>query len=546
MKFQRKLLLTFTGMALFPTIILVLVAYHLISQSIEHWADYKIAATLENAQKLAYQLELYENQPLTFTAEELALDEDLVAALETPADSGLINQRMTELADAYQEYVLTLYDQSGQAIYRTHPDIPPANLTDFLYPLDELPEDPTTSEELKGEGVLISGMPIFSEDGTFRLGAVVVGKLIPLTTAQARDQLATIQGRVDALTINIGALATGIDEDQLEYRRTEKRSTFIVLLIAAVVVIALSFWLSRILAKGINTPIQSIVRGTEEIVDGNLDYEVNVRSKDEFAVLARAFNQMVGDLRRRTDELRRAEKIAAWQEIAQKLAHEIKNPLTPIQLSAQRLHRRYHNNPGEYADLLEQCTQTIVTAVEGLRHLLDEFSQLARLPAPELSTLKLDEVVEATIDIFGEFPDHIDVQVDVPSDLSSVVGDADHLKRAFLNLIKNGLEAMDDIPEGTLTIRAIPSTDKSKVYVHFSDTGRGIPPEVREKIFTPHVSTKSDGMGLGLAIVKKIMTDLGGDIHLEESKSGKTGTTFVLWLRTNANGQNYNTEAIDG
>ena len=238
MKFQRKLLLTFTGMALFPTIILVLVAYHLISQSIEHWADYKIAATLENAKKLAYQLELHENQPLTYTAEELALDEDLVAALETPADSSLINQRMTELADAYQEYILALYDQSGQSIYRTHPDLPPTNLTDFLYPLDELPEEPTTSEELKGQGVLISGMPIFSEDGTSRLGAIVIGKLIPLTTAQARDQLATIQDRVDALATNIGALATGIDEDQTEYRRTEKRLTFIALLITAAVVIA--------------------------------------------------------------------------------------------------------------------------------------------------------------------------------------------------------------------------------------------------------------------------------------------------------------------
>ena len=292
--------------------------------------------------------------------------------------------------------------------------------------------------------------------------------------------------------------------------------------------------MSRILAKGINNPIQSIVKGTEEIVDGNLDYEVKVRSKDEFAVLARAFNQMVGDLRRRTEELKRAEKIAAWQEIAQKLAHEIKNPLTPIQLSAQRLHRRYHNNPGEYAELLEGCTQTIITAVEGLRHLLDEFSQLARLPAPELSSLKLDEVIEATIDIFGEFPRHIDVQVDVPSDLPSVIGDTEHLKRAFLNLIKNGFEAMDNMPEGSLTIRAFPSTDKSKVHVHFTDTGKGIPPEVREKIFTPHVSTKRDGMGLGLAIVKKIMTDLGGDIHLEEPKPGQSGTTFVLWLRATA------------
>ncbi|MDE0502771.1 MAG: ATP-binding protein, partial [Candidatus Poribacteria bacterium] len=171
-------------------------------------------------------------------------------------------------------------------------------------------------------------------------------------------------------------------------------------------------------------------------------------------------------------------------------------------------------------------------AVEGLRHLLDEFSQLARLPAPELTSLNLDDVVEATIDIFGEFPRHIDVRVDVPTDLPPVLGDAEHLKRAFLNLIKNGLEAMDGIEKGTLTIRVFPSADKSKVQVHFADTGRGIPPDVREKIFTPHVSTKRDGMGLGLAIVKKIMTDLGGDIRLEDAQPGQSGTTFVLWLRT--------------
>ena len=126
------------------------------------------------------------------------------------------------------------------------------------------------------------------------------------------------------------------------------------------------------------------------------------------------------------------------------------------------------------------------------------------------------------------------------------MGDAEHLKRAFLNLIKNGLEAMDDMEKGTLTIRVFPSPDKSRVYVHFADTGRGIPPEVREKIFTPHVSTKRDGMGLGLAIVKKIMTDLGGDIHLEEPEPGQPGTTFVLWLRATTIGRTYIMEERDG
>jgi len=108
MKFQRKLLLTFTGIALFPTVVLVLVAYHLISQSIERWADYQISLTLANAEKFACQLELYENRPLTYTAELLAVDPDLVMALEAPADVSVIKQRMREFADAYQEYLLAL------------------------------------------------------------------------------------------------------------------------------------------------------------------------------------------------------------------------------------------------------------------------------------------------------------------------------------------------------------------------------------------------------------------------------------------------------
>ena len=135
--------------------------------------------------------------------------------------------------------------------------------------------------------------------------------------------------------------------------------------------------------------------------------------------------------------------------------------------------------------------------------------------------------------LFDEFPDYIDCQIDFPTNLPAVSADADHLKRAFLNLINNALEAMSEGGEkrGCLAIRAFVSTDQSKVFVQFTDTGPGIPPEVRPKLFTPHVSTKRDGMGLGLAIVKKVMTDLGGDIRLEDAQPNQDGATFTLWLR---------------
>ena len=537
LKFQRKLMILFVGMALLPTVILLLVSYHLISRSVERWANHQIAlmltnsaAIIEDAGKLAQTLELYENLPLTDTAELLAVDEDLVVVLDA-FDSEAIQIRATELADNYGGYLIAVYDWDGHLVLSTDPNHPPETLTTFLGPLDALPDGPTISDELADHGFLICGVPIFSEDGKKRLGAIVVGKSMPLTPAQMRAQMSAVQNKLNRLE-------TDIDAEGTAYRRTEIRTTVIALLITAALIVVVAFFVSRILAKGINTPIRSLVTGTEQISNGNLDYQVAVQTDDEFALLADAFNRMVSDLKARTEELRRAEKIAAWQDIAQKLAHEIKNPLTPIQLSAQRLQRRYRNNPDDLSELLERCTQTIITEVEGLRRLLDEFSVLAQMPAPELCPVNLRETLDATLMLFDEFPEHIDCQVDFPADLPPASADADHLKRAFLNLINNALEAMSEEGEkkGYLTIRAFASTDQSKVFVQFTDTGPGISPEVRPKLFTPHVSTKRDGMGLGLAIVKKVMTDHGGDIRLEDAEPDYGGATFTLWLRATVQG----------
>ena len=533
LKFQRKLMVLFVGMALLPTVVLVLVAYHLISRSVERWANHQIALTLtnsaviiEDASELAHTLELYENLPLTDTAELLAVDEDLVAAL-ADFDSKTVGIRATELADAYGGYLIAVYDWDGHLVFSTNPNHPSETLNAFLPPLQALPDGPTISDELADQGFLICGVPIFSEDGSKRLGAMVVGKSMPLTPAQMQTRMSAIQNK-------LSRLETDIDAEGTAYRRTESRTTVIALLITAMLIVVVAFFVSRVLAKGINTPIRSLVAGTEQISNGNLDYQVAVQTDDEFAILAGAFNRMVSDLKARTEELRRAEKIAAWQDIAQKLAHEIKNPLTPIQLSAQRLQRRYRNNPDHLSEVLERCTQTIITEVEGLRRLLDEFSVLAQMPAPQLSPVNLRETLDATLALFDEFPDHIDCQIDFPADIPPVSADADHLKRAFLNLINNALEAMSETgaKKGCLIIRAFISTDQSKVFVQFTDTGPGILPEVRPKLFTPHVSTKRDGMGLGLAIVKKVMTDLGGDIRLEDAQPDQSGATFTLWLRT--------------
>ena len=283
--FQRKLMILFVGMALLPTVILVLVSYHLISRSVERWANHQITLTLENsaaiigdASELAHTLELHENLPLTDTAELLAVDEDLVAVLDN-FDPAAVEIRATELADAYGGYLIAVYGWDGHLVFSTDPNRPPETLTTFLGLLDALPDAPTISDKLADQGFLICGMPIFSEDGRKRLGAIVVGKSMALTPAQMRAQMSAIENKLNRLE-------TDIDAEGTAYRRTERRATVIALLITAALMVVLAFFVSRILAKGINTPIRSLVTGTEQIANGNLDYRVAVQTDDEFCPLS--------------------------------------------------------------------------------------------------------------------------------------------------------------------------------------------------------------------------------------------------------------------
>ena len=331
--------------------------------------------------------------------------------------------------------------------------------------------------------------------------------------------------KIDELKIRVG-------EGQASYqhaaatRKPALKEMFIVLLLTSALILLIAFWATSMISRSITEPIQKLVRGTKQIAKGNLKYQVSVHTEDEFAILADAFNQMTEDLEHSTEELKRAEKLAAWREMAQKLAHEIKNPLTPIQLNAQRLQRRYHTNPEGYGELVDQLTEIIIDEVEGIRRLLDEFSRLARLPAPELKLTDVREIIEKAVELMGELPANTTINSDITTNLPPVYADEEQMKRAIFNIIKNAIESMMG-EGGKLTIKAYPS--KEQVIIQFIDTGPGVPPEVQSKLFVPHFSTKKDGMGLGLAIVKKTIDAHGGEITVDTNPPAP-GTTFTIQL----------------
>ena len=233
-------------------------------------------------------------------------------------------------------------------------------------------------------------------------------------------------------------------------------------------------------------------------------------------------------------DLLRAQRAAAWQEVAQRIAHEIKNPLTPIQLSAQRLMR--HLERGEpaassgprsgFEKVAAECAGLIVREVQTLESLVDEFSQFARFPSARLAPADLNPIVSSALDLFHGRLEGITVRTNLARTLPPVKADPELLRRVLVNLIDNAAEAMEGSAIRQLTVTTRAESEDDAVVVEIGDSGHGISPEDKERLFLPHFSTKDRGTGLGLAIASRIVAEHNGSIRVEDNVP--VGTKFVI------------------
>ncbi len=224
-------------------------------------------------------------------------------------------------------------------------------------------------------------------------------------------------------------------------------------------------------------------------------------------------------------EIQKVQRMEAWREVARRIAHEIKNPLTPIQLSAERLRKRYAKLLDGDGAVLDKCTNTIIRQVEELKNLVNEFAQFARLPAAELAINDLNEVVREALFLYQE--GHRDIRFEFhPGVIPALELDRNQIKRALINLLDNAVTAMDG--NGAVEIATSYDRALSKVCLEVADDGRGLPPEVRTRIFEPYFSTKQDGTGLGLSIVSAIVEDHHGYIRVRPNEP--KGTRFIIEL----------------
>ena len=293
---------------------------------------------------------------------------------------------------------------------------------------------------------------------------------------------------------------------------------------------------SVVLRPPMHSELAALIQRMNRLREGALEREVHLRREGHAVTLLASATALKGpegaylgmvlvfdDL----TELLKAQRLAAWREVAQRIAHEIKNPLTPIQLSAQRLRRRLSTNRSpEEKQLLEEATATIVQEVEGLKQLVDEFSRFARMPALQPRATDLGRLLEGVVVLYRESHPGLSIKASFSPDLPPLDVDPDQIKRAVLNLVDNAVEAVGGAGVVTVDTIWLPESRRARIVV--ADDGPGIPGEDKERLFLPYFSTKAGGTGLGLPIVHQIITDHGGTIWVEDAVP--LGTRFVVEL----------------
>jgi signal transduction histidine kinase len=295
-----------------------------------------------------------------------------------------------------------------------------------------------------------------------------------------------------------------------------------------VLAILLSSWASARVTR----PVEQLARAARDVTSGNWNASVQVEGHDEVAQLAESFNRMTSELLAQKERLVQTERVAAWRELARRLAHELKNPLFPLQLTVENLIRAREQSPEIFEEIFRESSQTLLAEISNLKGIIGRFSEFSKMPQPQLQRVQVNDIVEAVGRLFqaqfqakGREAIHCQMQLD--RRLDPIAADPELVHRALSNLVLNAMDAMPN--GGTLTLRT--RRDDGKVAIEVCDTGSGLTREECERIFTPYYTSKQHGTGLGLAIVQSVVSDHSGRISVQ-SEPGK-GTTFVIELPSN-------------
>ena len=395
------------------------------------------------------------------------------------------------------------------------------------------------------------GTRLFLRQGTGTVSslqgdALSTSEQISLLTGQQAD-LGGTPYRVAHLPLDgdLGSIIVAIPRTAVDAQRNQLRNLLLVL--SAISVVA-TYGSSYLVARTLTRPIEVLAKGAWQIAGGDLSIQLDVRSRDEVGLLTEQFNQMVSQLQALQQKLLHAERVAVWRDMARMMAHEIKNPLFPIQLSIENLQRCRERNPAMLAEIFDECTQTVLEEVAKLRRIVDEFRQFARLPSPDFQQCQVNEVVSQSLRLYSAMPETVSMQSNLDPSIPVIDADPQQLGQVFQNLIKNAVEAMHEGGKLSVHTYSIPGnmihSEEHKqgaagqmkhaagnhrwICVQLADTGVGMSEEVRASLFKPYFTTKDKGTGLGMAIVERIVREHDGQIDVQSEPGEGTRITVSL------------------
>ncbi len=644
-KLRTKLVASFVGLSIIPTFLLLFFVVGFINKSVDAWFDIKIDEALEESLELAQNYYKDTSDKILTLARRASVN---IADIGLYPGEGGLDALMEKLKKENDFSTMEVYSSdlvmlaSSRSLNVTTGMVPDASLEQLEKALEGLAS--SYIDTMEGSDVIRGISPVLNQESGDILGVVVVSYFVPRS----------LIGKMQSISV--------VFEDYKQQKLLKnpiKATYFMILLIITLLIVFLSVWIGRYIAKGITVPISKLAEGTHAVASGNLDYKIEVTSSDEIGLLVRAFNRMTEDLKTGKGEIERAnlelrgknieleqrrryiefvlenvtagvlsidkggriisinkvaadmlgthegkalgqyyhkvlkpekseiikdmitelsrresdvlekqiklnvmdkvmtilvnfnslrdemgnnigivavfddlthllktQRMFAWKEVARRIAHEIKNPLTPIQLSAQRLRKKYMDKiPGD-PGVFDDCTSTIIRQVDELKILVNEFSSFARMPAANPSSNNLNEIITETVAFYQAGNKHLDIASSIDPSIPILNIDREQIKRAVINLVDNAIAAIDE--DGSIRVNTFLDHEKMLARLEIVDTGPGIPPEDKLKLFEPYFSTKKAGTGLGLAIVSNIISDHNGYVRVKDNQP--TGTRFTIEL----------------
>lgn len=303
-------------------------------------------------------------------------------------------------------------------------------------------------------------------------------------------------------------------------------SSFLISLINIYLILfTISIFTSLVISNRITYPLVLLREKISGIKLGKSNELIVWEGKDEIANLVNEYNRMVVELMNSAEQLAKSEREGAWKEMAKQVAHEIKNPLTPMKLSVQLLERSWNDQHPDFENKLKRFSQTLIEQIDTLSGIATEFSNFAKMPTPNFDDINVKEIINASVNLFKDTP-NIQFKTELPEGAVFVRGDKDYLLRIVNNLIKNSIQAIPADQNGKIEVIVLKS--KEYITIKVSDNGLGIHDEYKSRIFNPNFTTKTTGTGLGLAMVKNMVEIMGGTIHFTSELN--KGTEFVIQL----------------